>query len=226
MKEAIKVDLSGKYIEPVIVDDSVSGVLPQYVTPPAEYNEETGEPIGDTSELVLDHYIVAIRPVDGLYEPTFDLVGYDEAKTKYEEDYKNYLEQLNAYDPESEMEPPTPPVAVDGFSFWRNGLTDEEIDDLNPVPVPTELELLTDRVEVVETESTNTQLALVESYDEVLKNQEDINTTQLGLTSTYEELLAAQQETTDAQLALVDVYEQLLALQDQVAQLTKLLEVK
>lgn len=226
MKEAIKVDLNGKYIEPVIVNDSVSSVLPQYVMPEQEYDVETGDPIGDTPEPILDHYIVAFKAVDGLYEPTFDLVGYDQARTKYEEDYKKYLEQLNAYDPESELEPPTPPVAVDGSSFWKNGLTDEEIEDLKPVPVPTELELLTDRVEVVEIESTNTQLALVESYDEVLKNQEDINTTQLGLTTTYEELLAAQQETTDAQLALVDVYEQLLALQDQVAQLTKQLEVK
>ncbi|WP_042207429.1 hypothetical protein [Paenibacillus durus] len=57
---------------------------------------------------------------------------------------------------------------------------------------PTEIEQLQQRLDASETELTNTQIALAD---------------------TYEQLLAAQTETTNVQLALTDVYEQLIALQ-------------
>lgn len=54
------------------------------------------------------------------------------------------------------------------------------------------------------------QKALSVQVDEL---KDELTNTQLALTDTYEQLLAAQDETTNTQLALTEVYEQLLTLQ-------------
>lgn len=79
----------------------------------------------------------------------------------------------------------------DQSSFWVEGLTQVEIGELTKLLDPTELER-------IQTELTNTQVALTE---------------------TYEQLLVAQEETINTQNALSDVYEQLLTMQEELSKL-------
>ncbi|MFD3271531.1 hypothetical protein ACE3MS_15535 [Paenibacillus dendritiformis] len=150
MKEAIITDLSGRYNEPTLVADSVTGVfdrrepvepdepgtLPQPEPGPRD-DEQPDEP-----ETVLVGYTVAVQMPDGLYQPTFDIKGYRAAQEAYKAAYAEYMAALAEHDPESGEPLPEPPQPVDGASYWRNGLTDEEIEALNPPQQPSELELL------------------------------------------------------------------------------------
>ncbi|MOA24042.1 hypothetical protein D3C78_1447030 [compost metagenome] len=81
----------------------------------------------------------------------------------------------------------------DTSDYWIEGLTPEEIEELTKQPPqePTELERL----------------------------QAELTSTQVALTDTYEQLLAAQEETTSTQVALTDVYEQLLNVQEELTTL-------
>lgn len=49
--------------------------------------------------------------------------------------------------------------------------------------------------------------------EKIIDLETELTNTQLALADTYEQLLSTQDENTNTQLALVDVYEQLLALQ-------------
>lgn len=124
MKEAYITDLNGRYIEPTLVADSVTGVFDRY---------ENDDLIG---------YTVAITMPDGLYEPIYDVSGYRAAVDAYEASNAEYLAKLAEYDPESGTPEPLAPARVDGSLFWRNGLTDEQIEALKPQPQPSELDLL------------------------------------------------------------------------------------
>jgi hypothetical protein len=76
-------------------------------------------------------------------------------------------------------------------------------------PQPTEAELQTAWEAYQQAEANKPpELTPLESMEAELTN------TQLALTDTYEQLLASQDETTNVQIALVDVYEQLLAITD------------
>ncbi|MCM3338107.1 hypothetical protein M3650_05520 [Paenibacillus sp. MER TA 81-3] len=101
-----------------------------------------GDQQPDEPRSVLVGYTVAVPLPDGLYEPTFDVQGYRQTMSDYEEEYAEYLAVMAVYDPEGEDSQPQPPLLVDGHSFWRNGLTQEEIKALQPKPVPSELDLL------------------------------------------------------------------------------------
>jgi hypothetical protein len=69
---------------------------------------------------------------------------------------------------------------------WSEGLTQEEIDELNNQPQePTEIELIQKQV-------SDTQLALIESYEATLKAQDDNTNTNLALTDVYEIILEQQ----------------------------------
>ncbi|MFW5434361.1 hypothetical protein [Paenibacillus apiarius] len=146
MKEAIITDLSGRYIEPTLVADSVTGVFDRWepVQPdeepraiPQKDGEQPTEP-----ETVLVGYTVAVPLPDGLYEPTFDVVGYRGAMDTYKAAHSEFLAELDDYDPETGTPEPIAPASVDASLFWRNGLTQDEIDALNPPPQPSELDLL------------------------------------------------------------------------------------
>ncbi|MCY9734178.1 hypothetical protein M5X17_10505 [Paenibacillus alvei] len=142
MREAIITDLNGRYIEPTLVADSVTGVFDRLE--PAQTDVETPraatvEP--DEPETVLVGYTVAVTLPDGLYEPTFDVHGYRKAVKAYERAYTKYLDAMTEYDPESEDPAPQSPKTVDGSSFWRNGLTDEEIEALQPKPQPSQTDV-------------------------------------------------------------------------------------
>ncbi|BFH66022.1 hypothetical protein J27TS7_08670 [Paenibacillus dendritiformis] len=127
MKEAYITDLSGRYIEPTLVVDSVTGVF--------ERRE-------DEQETVLVGYTVAVPMPDGLYQPIFDVEGYRAAQEAYEAALTEYMAALAEHDPESDEPQPEAPKAVDGPRFWRNGLTDEEIEALNPPPQPSQTDML------------------------------------------------------------------------------------
>lgn len=145
MKEALITDLSGRYIEPTLVADSVTGVFdrrepvePKDVDPGLDPDgKQRAEP-----EPVLVGYTVAVPMPDGLYQPIFDVEGYREAEAGFNAAYADYLAAMAEYDPESDEPQPEPPQPVDGPSFWRNGLTDEEIEVLNPPPQPSQTDML------------------------------------------------------------------------------------
>ncbi|BFH14495.1 hypothetical protein J6TS7_52510 [Paenibacillus dendritiformis] len=150
MKEAIITDLSGRYIEPTLVADSVTGVFDrrESVKPeepgtfPQLEPRQSDDEQPDKPETVLVGYTVAVPIPDGLYQPIFDVEGYRAAQEAYEAAYAGYMSALAEHDPESDDPQPEPPQPIDGPDFWRNGLTDEEIEALNPPPQPSELELL------------------------------------------------------------------------------------
>ena len=93
-----------------------------------------------------------------------------------------------------------------------------------------------DRIVAAEEEITNTQIAMVEQYEDNLEMsenlssaQDDLTSTQLALVEQYEanlalneSLVAAQTEVTDLQLALVDQYEYNLQLEERIKALEEL----
>lgn len=75
----------------------------------------------------------------------------------------------------------------------RIDLTDPD----NPKPVfsaqpDSQIGILQKQMAEVQTELTDTQLALVEQYEENLALQEEVTNTQLALTEVYETMLAAE----------------------------------
>ncbi|MCM3290223.1 hypothetical protein M3661_08790 [Paenibacillus sp. MER 180] len=150
MKEAIITDLNGRYIEPTLVVDSVTGVFDRMEPVQSGANDDAESlasqqndsnlPTEPKTKLV--GYTVAIPLPDGLYEPTFDVHGYRKAKVDYDLAYVEYLGALAKHDPASGKPAPKRPTPVDASSYWSNGLTKEEIEALQPKPVPTELDQL------------------------------------------------------------------------------------
>lgn len=145
MKYAYTTDLSGRYIEPTLVADSVTGVFDRHETvDPKDVQPEALKKGDQRAELetVLVGYTVAVPMPDGLYQPIFDVEGYREAEANYNAGYADYLAAMAEYDPESNDPQPELPQPVDGSSFWGNGLTDEEIEMLNPPPQPSQTDVL------------------------------------------------------------------------------------
>lgn len=150
MKEAIITDLNGRYIEPTLVADSVTGVFDRME--PVQTGADDAESLASQNDsnlpteakpqTILVGYTVAIPLPDGLYEPTFDVQGYRKAKADYDLAYVEYLGALAKHDPASGKPAPQRPTPVDASSYWSNGLTEEEIEALQPKPVPTELDQL------------------------------------------------------------------------------------
>ncbi|MGG4193180.1 MULTISPECIES: hypothetical protein [unclassified Paenibacillus] len=152
MKEAIITDLDGRYIEPTLIADSVTGVFERME--PIRQDAVDAVGLAVASSVQDDHdqskepktklvgYTVAIPLPDGLYEPTFNVQGYRKAKADYDLAYVEYLGALAKHDPSSGKPAPQRPAPVDASSYWSNGLTEEEIEALQPKPVPTELDQL------------------------------------------------------------------------------------
>jgi len=149
LKEAIITDLHGRYIEPTLVADSVTGVFDRMEPVQTGSNnaellasQQNDDNLPNKPKTKLVGYTVAIPLPDGLYEPTFDVHGYRKAKADYDLAYVEYLGALAKHDPASGKSAPKRPTAVDASSYWSNGLTEEEIGALQPKPVPTELDQL------------------------------------------------------------------------------------
>lgn len=122
MKEAIITDLHGYMRDVTLVADAVSGVFPIYERPAEEVAEQEkngGISTKATGELEsnLIGYTVAVPVPPGLYKPRFDIEAWKVATEQAEE--------------ERESSP------IDLASFWKEGLTAEEIDELRNRPLPT-----------------------------------------------------------------------------------------
>ncbi|MDG0871011.1 hypothetical protein L5D93_30320 [Paenibacillus thiaminolyticus] len=150
MKYAYRTDLSGRYIEPTLVADSMTGVFdrrepveldePDTFLQPEPGQRDNGQE--HEPETVLVGYTVAVPMPDGLYQPIFDIEGYRVAQEAYEAAHADYLASLAEHDQESGDPQPEPPQPIDSPRFWRNGLTDEEIEALNPAPQPSQTDML------------------------------------------------------------------------------------
>lgn len=73
-----------------------------------------------------------------------------------------------------------------------------------------DINLLEDKSDLLDTQLTDTQLALCDSYEESLLIGEQLTDTQLALCDVYEDNIELEQQITDTQLALCDVYELIL----------------
>ncbi|WP_028593334.1 hypothetical protein [Paenibacillus assamensis] len=119
MKEAFIIDLQGKYIEPTLVMDSVAGVfdIVETVSTDTDTNKGQAQQLkSNQPNTKVRGYTVAISMPEGLYEPQFDVAGYRDA---------------------IKLDPTT-----NGSTFWKNGLTQAEIEALKPQPQPNPVETL------------------------------------------------------------------------------------
>lgn len=194
MKEAIITDLNGRYIEPTLVADSVTGVFDR-MEPKRQEDETPRVEVVESAEpeTVLVGYTVAVTLPDGLYEPIFDVHNYRKAMKAYDKAYAKYLAAMAEYDPDGDGAEPQPPKSVDGLSYWKNGLTDEEIEALKPKPQPSELELI---------QQDNASL-LMKVADLEIRNQVQVNDTASILMKNAELELINQQHTSDLATVLM-----------------------
>ena len=106
MKIAPKINKNGLYIEDNIVDDTFSGIVPFYAPLQESRDHQQVQGISEISkeeQSEIAGYTVGIPVTPGLYLPKFDLEGW------------NSREEGDARDPSS---------------YWMEGLTKEEIEEL------------------------------------------------------------------------------------------------
>lgn len=138
MKAVPKVNIDGLYIEDTIVDDVFSGVVPFYalLSEPRE-SEQDEKGSGDPEEIQpeMAGYTVGIPVPLGLYLPKFDLKGWNSRE-------------------EGEVK--------DSSSYWIEGLTKEEIEELTkPRPQETNsLDLLGEELAVMKLQNIEQQQAI------------------------------------------------------------------
>lgn len=171
MKAVPKVNTDGLYIEDTIVDDTFNGVVPFYADlptqePPKPDEEFPSEQDGENEELE--------REVAGY------IVGVTVPQGLFHPRFDIAMWEAREL---GDTSAPSP--------YWVEGLAPEEIEELTkPQPEePTELDLLRD-------ELTNTQVALTDTYEQLLIAQEETTSTQIALTDVYEQLLNVQEELT------------------------------
>lgn len=70
--------------------------------------------------------------------------------------------------------------------------------------------------EMVAADLTDTQLALVENYDQTMAIADDLTDTQLALIESYDQTMAISEDLTDTQLALIENYDLSLSTADEV----------
>lgn len=164
MKEAKRIDLDGFYVEPVLVPIGAYGITPIYEKPePPESEEADQEP--ELPEPILIGYCVAVPVPSGLFKPRYDLTTWKAALSAYDDAMDAYRAAMAAYDPDSEDEPPQPPQQVDLRTYWIEGLTRQEIDDIRNAPRPE-----TDQQKIARLEQQNTisMLAVTELFEMML----------------------------------------------------------
>lgn len=140
MKVVPKVNKNGLYLEDVIVDDTFTGVVPFYADLHMVelLNSTESERVEEQPEPEVAGYIVGIPVPPGLFHPRFDLAGW---------------EARNVDD------------MLDPSTYWKEGLTPEQIAELTqPRPQePSELdrigaELVERELEVLELKLQNEAL--------------------------------------------------------------------
>ncbi|MEK5277697.1 MULTISPECIES: hypothetical protein [Paenibacillus] len=158
MSKAVpKVDLNGLYIEDVIQDDSITGVVPIYAQPEPEEAPELLEDEEIKDELDVPEepeqpreiigYLVSIPLPTGLYHPRFDLLAWDayqdvvlEAQSDYADELHDWREQWAEGEGQGPEPVYTPPIQPD--NLWVEGLTPEEIAELTKPGELSEIEML------------------------------------------------------------------------------------
>ena len=70
--------------------------------------------------------------------------------------------------------------------------------------------------EMVAADLTDTQMALIESYDQTMAISEDLTDTQIALIENYDQTLSLAEDLTDTQLALIENYDQTMATAEEV----------
>lgn len=157
MKEAIITDLSGLYINVVLVDNIETGYLP-LTAPDDPYDNEDAPITG---------YRVALPVPDGLYRPRFDREAYDLHQAADVAHAAAMVAWITL--PEEERGPE--PVAPIAPAFWVEGLTPEEIAALQPAPPePTEEQI---RIEQLEADNALLLLDLAETQARQQQAEQD-----------------------------------------------------
>ncbi|MNN19886.1 hypothetical protein D3C81_1331420 [compost metagenome] len=154
MKAVPKVNTDGLYIEDTLVDDAFNGVVPFYDSEMIlllETDSTDNQERKGVDESEPAGYIVGVPVPQGLFHPRFDLVAW-EAREKGD--------------------------TSDQSSYWIEGLTSQEIEELTRArpQEPSELERL-------QMELTNTQVALTDTYELLLAFQEELASLKGGLSN-------------------------------------------
>jgi hypothetical protein len=187
MKEAIIVDLDGRYKEPTIVSSDMHGVTPIYETTYEPVEVEGGDeesPVGTIEVQTLVGHTVAVQVPQGLYMPKFDLEAWDgyhealiESKELYDEIYADWVLMNNGVDENKDEEDKVDApmyIAPIEPEFWIEGLTQEEIDELLNAPQP---ETHEQKIAALESENAFIALELVDTQirlDQSEQSQADL----------------------------------------------------
>lgn len=151
MKAVPRVNIDGLYMEVTIVDDAFYGVVPFYADPPAlepELPSETDagavdDPPEEEVEPEIAGYTVGVPVQPGLYLPRFDLAAWEARE-------------------EDELSDPS--------SYWVEGLTAEEIEELTkPQPQESELDQLKQDVTGLKQDTAD----LASGLDQVARKADD-----------------------------------------------------
>lgn len=144
MKEAVIIDLEGNdTFKRTLVADHVTGVFPIMELakePELEMMNAAEEP--QEPETILVGYTVAVPVPEGLFKPRYDLEAWQAALEQYERDKEAWKQEQKQWGEESEVEPLPLPAAPDLSSFWVEGLSQEEIEEIRnrpQEPSPTDL---------------------------------------------------------------------------------------
>ncbi|MGG3310752.1 hypothetical protein ABER23_25390 [Paenibacillus lautus] len=138
MEAVPKVNIDGLYLEDMLMDDAISGIVPFYEEiepqPPADPDEEgdaEGQP-EEEAEPEITGYIVGVPVMPGLFMPRFDIPAweaYQDDLQAAESDYRQAYDEWQVQPEDERAEPPTY-VAPEMPTLWIEGLTPEEIDEL------------------------------------------------------------------------------------------------
>jgi hypothetical protein len=210
-KFAVITDINGYFVDVEKVPIDSNGVTEIYEPQQTEDPEEA-------PELILTGYRVSIPRPPGLqlYKPRYDIVAWQAALAAYEEAIYEYHDAISAYDPDSEYEPPQWPTPVDLASFWVEGLTQAELDEI--ANRPPYVDPVTQRIDQLEADKAP-QLA-VDALDDRTQGMQDIDDYTLGMTLTLEDRTQGMKDIDDYTLELVFVQQAAIeALQAQIAAL-------
>jgi|GEM_PF-1523871 len=160
MKEAMKVDLDGFFVDTLLVPRSQTGAMEIRDLLPVEDN---GEP-----EEIVTGYIIAEKVPNGLFTPRWDFHLWDDYQAALVTSRESYDQELADWYalPEEERgerplyaEPPRP-------ECWVEGMPQEQIDEIRNAPVPLSPE---QRIAQLEAESVEVMLGLTEIYETLVE---------------------------------------------------------
>lgn len=139
MRAVPKVDAEGVYVEDVLASINFTDVTPIYAPLLAP---EIGEEVLEEVEPEITGYIIGVPVTPGLYKPKFDLAAweeYQEALIQANIEYQEALETWGALPEEEREDLPLLMYPIQP-ELWLEGLTAEQIEELQPPTVETDAE--------------------------------------------------------------------------------------